>query len=383
MKRGKDRESHQPSHGVDDIFNSDEEEEAQQYARPGQRRGLRDEMDDFIEEDTFSDDEVQRERDDLGVAPASRVNKTGLIPTDTSGLDENALEDMRAAFGDGTEYDFALQMEDQEEADKQTEERHLDLKDVFEPSELAERMLTEDDNEIRLLDEPERHQVARKPYKHVTLSEDQFREEAVWISNLMLLKKRMDPELREPFQRSVAKMLEFLITDDWEVPFIFQHRKDYMIHAVKDMANGADAGDDSAQYSIRAEKLLNMTDLWDIFDHDLKFRALIDKRGTIQKTYDNLQNIFNVTDSNVEDQLFAAATMEELQDVQDYIHFQYSSQLRDLNQVNGEANGETQRRKATGRSFFERVRNGKAYGFVRAFGITADAFAQKIGRAHV
>ena len=91
MKRGKDRESHQPSHGVDDIFNSDEEEEAQQYARPGQRRVMRDEMDDFIEEDTFSDDEAQRERDDLEVAPASRVNKTGLIPTDTSGLDENAL----------------------------------------------------------------------------------------------------------------------------------------------------------------------------------------------------------------------------------------------------------------------------------------------------
>ncbi|CAG8161035.1 unnamed protein product [Penicillium olsonii] len=380
LKRGKDRESHQPSHGVDDIFNSDEEEEAQQYARSGQRRVMRDEMDDFIEEDTFSDDEAQRERDDLEVAPASRVNKTGLIPTDTSGLDENALEDMRAAFGDGTEYDFALQMEEQEDAEKQTEERHLDLKDVFEPSELAERMLTEDDNEIRLLDEPERHQVARKPYKHVTLTEDQFREEAVWISNLMLLKKRMEPELREPFQRSVAKMLEFLITDDWEVPFIFQHRKDYMIHAVKDMDDGANPDDGSAQYSIRAEKLLNMTDLWDIFDHDLKFRALIDKRGTIQKTYDSLRDLFSVSDSNVEDLLAAAASMEELQDVQDYIHFQYSSQLRDLNQLNGEANGETQRRKATGRSFFERVRNGNAYGMVRAFGITADAFAQNASK---
>ncbi|KAJ5337051.1 Transcription elongation factor Spt6 [Penicillium brevicompactum] len=380
LKRGKDRESHQPSHGVDDIFNSDEEEEAQQYARPGQRRVMRDEMDDFIEEDTFSDDEAQRERDDMEVAPASRVNKTGLIPTDTSGLDENALEDMRAAFGDGTEYDFALQMEEQEDADKQTEERHLDLKDVFEPSELAERMLTEDDNEIRLLDEPERHQVARKPYKHVTLTEDQFREEAVWISNLMLLKKRMEPELREPFQRSVAKMLEFLITDDWEVPFIFQHRKDYMIHAVKETDNSGNPDDDSTQYSIRAQKLLNMTDLWDIFDHDLKFRALIDKRGTIQKSYDSLRELFNVNDSNVEDLLAAAISMEELQDVQDYIHFQYSSQLRDLSQLNGEANGEAQRRKATGRSFFERVRNGKAYGLVRSFGITADAFAQNASK---
>ncbi|KAJ5766456.1 uncharacterized protein N7511_004072 [Penicillium nucicola] len=375
LKRGKDRDSHQPSQGIDDIFNSDEEEEAQQYARPGQRRGLRDEMDDFIEEDTFSDDEAQRERDDLEVAPASRVNKTGLLPTDISGLDENALEDMRAAFGDGTEYDFALQMEDQEDEEKETEERHLDLKDVFEPSELAERMLTEDDNQIRLLDEPERHQVARKPYRHVTLTEDQFREEALWISNLMLLKKRLDEELIEPFQRSVAKMLEFLITDDWEVPFIFQHRKDYMIHAIKEMDHGADPADESAQYSLRAEKLLNMTDLWDIFDADLKFRALVDKRNTIQKSYHSLQSLFNVNDSNVEDLLTAAITMEELQDVQDYIHFQYSSQLRDLAQVNGETNGETQRRKATGKSFFERVRNGKAYGLVKAFGVTADAFA--------
>lgn len=341
---------------------------------------MHDEFDDFIEEDTFSDEEGQRERDDLEVAPPARAHVPGLGATEGIGLDENALEDLRAAFGDGTEYGFALDIEEQEDVDKLAEERRLDLKDVFEPSELAERMLTEEDNEIRLLDEPERHQVSRKPYRHVVLSEDQFREEAVWISNLMLLKKRMDPELREPFQRSVAKMLEFLITDDFEVPFIFQHRKDYMIHAVKEPLDGEDPADESAQYRIRAEKLLNMTDLWDIFDYDLKFRSLIDKRSTIQKAYGNLQDLFNINDNIVEDLLASAATMEELQDVQDYIHFQYASQLRDSSAVNGEANGEHQRRKATGKSFFERVRNGKAYGLVRAFGITAEAFAQNASK---
>lgn len=341
---------------------------------------MHDEMDDFIEEDTFSDEEGQRARDDLEVAPPARPSMPGLGATEAAGLDENALEDMRAAFGDGTEYAFALDIEEQEDEEKEDEERRLDLKDVFEPSELAERMLTEEDNQIRLLDEPERHQVARKPYKHVVLSEDQFREEAIWISNQMLLKKRIEPELREPFQRSVAKMLEFLVTDDWEVPFIFQHRKDYMIHAVKEPMNGADPADESAQYSIRAEKLLNMTDLWDIFDCDLKFRALVDKRSTIQKAYDSLQSLFNVNDPKVEELLTAAITMEELQDVQDYIHFQYASQLRDMATVNGDTNGEPQRRKATSKSFFERVRNGKAYGLVRAFGITADAFAQNASK---
>ncbi|GKZ23373.1 transcription elongation factor spt6 [Aspergillus brasiliensis] len=375
LKRGhKDRDLRQASQGIDDIFNSDEDEEpAADYGRSGHRRHMHDEMDDFIEEDVFSDEELQREREDLEV---TRTSKGGLGVTDATGLDENALEDMRAAFGDGNEYLFALEMEEQEQEQEVDEEKHLDLKDVFEPSQLAEKMLTEEDNQIRLLDEPERHQIARKPYRNVVLTEDQFREEAAWISNLMLLKKRIEPELREPFQRSVAKVLEFLVTDDWEVPFIFQHRKDYMIHAAKVAVDGAGHDGDASQYTIKAEKLLNMTDLWDIFDHDLKFKALVEKRTTIQKTFDNLQSLFSVNDPLVEEMLPTAVTMEELQDIQDYIHFQYASQLRDMTLMNGEANGETQRRKASSKTFFERVRNGKAYGLVRAFGITADAFAQ-------
>lgn len=347
------------------MFNSDEEEEAS-----GQRRPANDEMDDFIEDDVFSDDEqLRREReDDLEIArPKPRV--TGLGATDAVGLDENALEDMRAAFGDGNEYAFALDLEDYEQEQEVDEEKHLDLKDVFEPSQLAEKMLTEEDNDIRLADEPERHQIARKPYRHIALTDEQSREEAEWISNLMLLKKPMDSEFREPFQRAVAKVLEFLVTDDWEVPFIFQHRKDYMIHTFRVPSNGP--GDGS-----HAEKLLNMTDLWDIFDYDLKFKSLVDKRNTIQKTYDNLHSLFNVNDHVVEEMLPVAVTMEELQDVQDYIHFQYASHLRDMALTNGDANGDTHRRKASSNSFFERVRNSRAYELVRAFGITANAFAQ-------
>lgn len=359
------------------MFNSEEEEEAPDYGKPSHRRLAHDEMDDFIEDDVFSDEELQREREDLEVARPVRKGMTGLGPTDAAGLDENALEDMRAAFGDGNEYLFALEMEEQEQEQEVDEDKHLDLKDVFEPSQLAEKMLTEEDNQIRLLDEPERHQLSRKPYRHIVLTEEQFREEAAWISNLMLLKKRIDSDLREPFERSVAKVLEFLVSDDWEVPFIFQHRKDYMIHAVKMPADGAMDNADASQYTIRAEKLLNMTDLWDIFDYDLKFRSLVDKRNTIQKTYDNLQAVFNVNDPTVEEMLPTADTMEELQDVQDHIHFQYASHLRDLALMgNGDTNGDVQRRKASSKTFFERVRNSRAYGLVRAFGITADAFAQ-------
>jgi transcription elongation factor SPT6 len=118
-----------------------------------------------------------------------------------------------------------------------------------------------------------------------------------------------------------------------------------------------------------------MTDLWDIFDHDLKFKALVEKRNTIQKTYDNIRSLFSVEDVIVDEMLPAATTMEELQDIQDYIHFQYAAERRDLELTNGDT-GESQRRKAQTKNFFERVRNSKAHGLVRAFGITADAFAQ-------
>jgi hypothetical protein len=142
LKRGKDREQQQTPQGIDDMFNSDDEEEAQapQYGhgRSG-RRGGYDEMEGFIEEDTFSDEEGQREQDDMDIAPPARPSMPGLGATEAAGLDENALEDMRAAFGDGTEYRFALDIEDQEDDEKEDESRRLDLKDVFEPSELAER----------------------------------------------------------------------------------------------------------------------------------------------------------------------------------------------------------------------------------------------------
>lgn len=402
MKRGhKGDADRQASQGIDDMFKSDEEEEAD-YGRPSdRRRAIHDEMDDFIEEDVFSDEERARAHEDEEIARPVRKGISGLALTEATGLDENALEDMRAAFGDGTDYLFALEMEEEEEEREMEEEKQLDLKDVFEPSLLAEKMLTDEDNEIRFTDEPERHQIARKPYKHVTLSDEEFREEAGWIANMMLLKKRIEPELREPFQRSVTKVLEFMVTEDWEVPFIFQHRKDYLIHAAKVPVSPDPNNPDAPQYTIKAQKLLNMTDLWDIFDLDLKFRAFIDKRHHVQNIYDKLQSVMKIKDDIIEDMLPAATTMEELQDLQEYVHFQYGSQIKDLslmgngtNGTNGtegadgadgadgvdgtEAKGETPLRRRTGaKSFFDRVRNSNVYNLVRAFGITPDAVAQR------
>ena len=378
--------------GIGDIFDSDEEEdvprtyENQRAVQRGEARGLEDEFADFIEEDFSGDEGRDREDDDAEVARTVRRDLAGV--KEAAGLDEASLEDMKEAFGTGFEYDWALELQDQEEQDEQRRvdpddpdalAKGIELKDVFEPSQLAERMLTDEDNQIRSVDEPERFQIARKPYKHLLLTDEQFKEESIWISNLMLPKKRFSIEknLQEPFQKSVAKVLEFMITDEYEVPFIFQHRKDYLIHAAKTALPPDPYNQGAPQYEVRAEKLLNQSDLWDIFDLDLKFRALVDKRNALQRTYDNLRSISeDLHDEVFEEMLPAAVTMEELQDVQDYLHFQHSSRLADLALVNGTGTNGTQRRPGASKMIFERIRNGKVYGLVRAFGISADAFAQ-------
>jgi len=351
--------------------------------RPGQR-GLEDEFADFIEEDFDDDDAKGPEDDDADIL--RKPHKNIVAVTDAAGLDEVAMEDMKEAFGDGLEYDWALELQEQEEDDQGRVDpddpeglaRGLELKDVFEPSQLVDRMLTDEDNRIRVMDQPERFQLARKPYRDLELTDEEFKEESLWISNLMWPKKALGAEHREQFQKSIAKVLEFLNIDEYEVPFIFQHRKDYLIHAQKIEVTPDPYNPNAPTYVINAEKLLNQTDLWEIFDMDLKFRALIEKRHALQRTYDNLGNVSDdFKDPVIEEMLPSAETMEELQDVQDYIHFQHSSRLTDLSVLNGSGtNGVTHRRPGASKMIFERIRTGKVYGLVRAFGISADAFAQ-------
>ena len=304
------------------------------------------------------------------------------------GLDEAALEDFREAFGDGAEYDWALALQDQEEdnirggvtEDGEPLSKPIELQDVFEPSQLEEKMLTKEDDVIRMTDEPERFQVARAPYKDLVFTEDQVKEEPIWISNQMLLKRRLPDYLRDPFQKAVAKVLEFINTDEVEVPFIFQHRKDYLIHATRIPINPDFSNPDAPDFEISAEKLLNQSDLWDIFNWDLKFRALLEKRNSLQTTYDNLKETSNVKDSMIEEMLSTAENMEELQDAQDYLYFQYSSRIADMTLVNGTSSKSTHRRPGATKALFDKIRSGKVYNLVRAFGITADGFAQNASK---
>lgn len=374
LKRGhrEDAERHR-ERGLDEIFSDDEEVDApfdleRQFTRPDHHRV--DEFADFIEEDDLDDEaERQRQQEEMEVA---RPRERGYIGgTEASGLDKAALEDMEQIFGNGEDYDWALAMEDEEDA-REAGDHNLELKDVFEPSQLSEKLLTDEDNLIRWADEPERFQLDRMPYKHLQITDEQFKEEARWITSLIWPKKQLHSELQAPFTRAIGKVLEFFVVDEVEVPYVFQHRKDYLIHAKKTRVR-SDNPDDH-EYVVSAEKLLNQDDLWRVLELDLKFRALIDKRNVLERTYDNLKLAGEIQDKMVEAMLPIAVTMEELQDIQDYVYFQYSSEIKDLAATNGDI--KEKRRPGGKSSLFDRVRKGRAYQLVKAYGITADQVAQ-------
>ncbi|KAF4631225.1 hypothetical protein G7Y89_g6908 [Cudoniella acicularis] len=376
LKRGhREENDHHRERNLEEIFSDDEELDApheydRSFARPDHQHRV-DEFADFIEEDELEDeDERQRHQEEMEVA---RPRDRGYVGSgEATGLDKDALDDMEAIFGNGEDYDWALALEDEEEA-REAGEHNLELKDVFEPSQLSEKLLTDEDNLIRWADEPERFQLDRMPYKNLQLSEDQFKEEARWITSLIWPKKQLHSDLQVPFTRAIGKVLEFFVVDEVEVPYVFQHRKDYLIHAKKTRSSHHSNGDEP-EFVVTAEKLLNQDDLWRILELDLKFRALIEKRNVLEKTYDNLKLASSVRDKMVEAMLPVAVTMEELQDIQDYIYFQYSSELKDLAATNGEMK---EKRRAGGRStIFDRIRRGKAYQLVRAYGITPDQVAQ-------
>lgn len=344
------------------------------YGRPG--RAQLDEFDDFIEED-FPEDEEERiqRQEDMEVARARGLAGTVV---DAAGLDKDALDDMERIFGNGEDYDWALQLEEEEE-ENEREEQAIELKDVFEPSQLTEKLLTDEDNEIRFNDDPERFQIDRKQFKNLQLSTEQFKEEARWITNLIWPKKMLSKDLEGPFTKAIGKVLEFFVVDGVEVPYIFQHRRDYLIHARK-TRNPAYHRDDpeSLEYTVDAEKLLTQDDLWRILELDIKFRSMVEKRNALESTVESLRSI-DVEDRTLDEMVPKAETVEDLQDLQDYVNFQYSAQLKDLAAM---ANGakKTAKRPGSKAAIFERIKRSKAYGFVRAYGISPDQLAQNAMR---
>lgn len=359
LKRAPAEEVQEKRGGLNDFFSDEEEEGEAEGAGEGSsrnqnrtQRNMVDELDDFIEEDEFSDlDEEARQE------IRERRKQERLKPTEISGIDSEKVDELYDIFGDGEDYAWALEGEE-EEGDHREDESRPQLQDIYEPEELKARLLTDNDRVIRDTDVPERYQELRKHIKDYDLNEEDFYYEKEWVAYQLETEKKLgDSEAYDQasFKEAVFDSLTFIARQNLEVPFIYSHRRDHLLKTTI-IGEGEDVQTDVVT-------LLNEDDLWRIVQLDIEFHSLLEKRKQVEKLISEL----HVDDEVVNTFYSNARTITDLQDLHDYLNFNYSAELKDLGL-----------KKHNKTSIYEKVKADRLFETVNAIGISASHAAENI-----
>lgn len=364
--------------GLNDMFSDDEGLAGSDHLQDepgsvniGNDRNILDEFEDFIEEDDFSDEDEETRREKIQQRKQEKKRGPRLDTSKLSQVDRESLQQLYEVFGSGAEYEWALEAQEIEDEGNGESLEPASLDEVFEHSELKERMLTEEDNLIRIIDIPERYQRYRANLNYIDLEGDDLQGEKNWIANIMYAVKetQLSPFLKTPFKEAVGKVVEFISRDSFEVPFIWTHRRDFLLFSQE--IKTEDGGLEN-----NVHKLLNEDDLWRIVQLDIDYHSLYEKRLNTEKLIAALK----LDDDLVKD-IKALDSMIAILDLQDYIQFTYSAEIRQLStdqQEAVEANGGYTGKKHYKYALFERIRQNILYDAVKAFGITAKSFGENV-----
>lgn len=357
--------------GMSNMFSDDEDEEGSNDDERASRarNNIVDEFDDFIEEDEFSDEgeEAQRARREQ----KKKMKKKGarIDTSKLSSVDRQSLQELFEVFGDGNEYDWALEAQEMEDSGNLDKEEPATLDEVFEHSELKERMLTDEDNLIRIIDVPERYQKYRSTLTYIDLEGEELELEKNWVTDAMLHERSIPlPDgAEEAYKECVGNIIDFISKDNLEVPFINTHRLDYLEYVP----------DYDPHNRIR---LLNEDDLWRIVKLDIEYHTLYEKRLNAEKLVESLE----LDDDLIKD-IKSLDTMVAVQDVHDYIQFTYSKEIREKAASqdgeefeNTDEGTKSHPRKHIKVTLFERIKSNILYDAVKAFGITAKQFGENV-----
>uniref|UniRef100_A0A674DZC1 SPT6 homolog, histone chaperone and transcription elongation factor n=1 Tax=Salmo trutta TaxID=8032 RepID=A0A674DZC1_SALTR len=220
-----------------------------------------------------------------------------LFKCDISVLYFLALQEAQEIFGgdfDFAEFDAdgAYDQGEEEEEDqdeegwdrpkKQTKRRvgRKSIFEIYEPSELESSHMTDQDNEIRSTDMPERFQLRSIPVKPA--EDNELEEEAEWIYrnafstptiSMQESTDYLDRGTTTNFSRkgpsTIAKIkeaLNFMRNQHFEVPFIAFYRKEYV------------------------EPELNINDLWKVWQWDEKWCQLKSRKQNLTRLFRRMQS---------------------------------------------------------------------------------------------
>ncbi|KAJ3075872.1 Transcription elongation factor spt6 [Podochytrium sp. JEL0797] len=381
------------SSALDNIFDMDDEQLASTAAMPSSsKRDIYSDSDDedgFVVSDEEKDPEDETEFDRKErMARAKEHRKADRQKArnlgQQYGISDEVWMDIQDLFGDGSDYAYALHPadgtkqrdshrdEEEEDERRETVNKAVKLTDIYEPSEIAERLLTEEDEVIRLKDIPERFQL--RP-DHAPLSEQETARESTYIETHLLdtLPKSHPFHLASPTSRqtAVSKILKFLTEEHFEVPFIFGHRKDYLVLVDSDgqLVGSLDRGD-----------------LWKIVDADATFLTIETKRKTIKSLITDLRTSPDLLsskpvqevllhDTYVDEMLRAAESVEDVADVGLYLQLYYSEEIKKVEEAKGRRR---ELKRAVRRSEYEEAKKNGIIEFVKMYGVNVQQFSESI-----
>ncbi|KAJ9476993.1 Transcription elongation factor SPT6 [Pseudozyma hubeiensis] len=392
-------------------------------------------LDDFIEEDE-DDEEMQgldedereaRRQERREEKRRARMSGSAADPA-KAGIDREAWDEIHEIFGNGEDYFWALEDEDEDAFDEQKKNK-MEYKDIFEPAQIAERMLTEDDERIKRIDIPERLQLACPGEEGLKLLERKLTdaelfEAAKWASTRISTRTAAEfldeaglfHRQRSEFINAVQLMLSYMLNDLLEVPFLFQHRFDELEHRYYD----------EIEQQTRTIDLLTRRELYTLSGLGLKFKTLLVRKDQLRATFNKIhvdvklepgqEALDSGADSTpadqdrqarveasqrqrivFEDMLARAASLEEISDITEYLTLRYGQQMRDAQALS--ANGTEQAaedmegltlnsepvisatpgfKKPSLVGQYERTKNTVLAELAKKFGITADELASNI-----
>jgi transcription elongation factor SPT6 len=259
----------------------------------------------------------------------------------------SAWDEIYEVFGDGRDYEWAL-AEDDDNYHDTTVKPDTSFQDVgsnftflvscfheryqvFEPSEIRDRLLTEEDDLIRYQDTPERLQLASSTLTQssglstlVPLTPDDLDDASTWVLTRLSERKERDYfrqdgqyfHLLEELVTSITFSLRCLFIQEFEVPYIWVHKHDYISYF-------------NAQDNRTRIDLLSLGELWRVFDLGQKYRSLLERRRVLETYYTRL----GVTDDYYEMEIRRKIdSVEMVSDVTEWLGLKYKNSSKNRDQ---------------------------------------------------
>ncbi len=232
---------------------------------------------------------------------------------------------------------------------------------VFDPSEIASRFMTDKDDNIRKADIPERHQLSTSSLSVNPLLLDQspFPEldsATAWVASrisertsYMFLDQDSPSggrdvapryDLKEEFYAAVKEALKCLFMDNLEVPLLWHHHRDSFIEHTPSLRGFA--------------TFINERELWICYDLGIKYKAIHERRSNLQETYEMMKAV----DPTFVDEYFenyvlavpngtAETSVESAAEALEWLEARYPSLMTALNKEQDQR-PDNRRRKAGG-----------------------------------